>query len=240
MWITDATGCSSCHSHPKSAHTLCLCLQDLLHLTEMDLLSLGVQSRLHRIHILSSIQVLQERETKRGRSCYLCTIDFWKYISILYFTLSSTSIYNVCILYIYCTCIWNADLHNRIKETSITHKSHKVPINHSGVKTEAVYIWMDVFSWLSLLSQRLCSWLCLSIHQSAEPIWCGKISSCLWGQINRDYITKQIQRVCVGEVLPVKYCVCTCWRRLHIIVSISSSEGVIRKPWKWLSLKLQR
>ncbi|XP_051525682.1 breast cancer anti-estrogen resistance protein 3 homolog isoform X2 [Myxocyprinus asiaticus] len=31
----------------------------------MDLLGLGVQSRLHRIHILSSIQVLQERETKR-------------------------------------------------------------------------------------------------------------------------------------------------------------------------------
>ncbi|KAA0714218.1 Breast cancer anti-estrogen resistance protein 3 [Triplophysa tibetana] len=40
-------------------------VEDLLHLTEMDLLSLGVQSRLHRIHILSSIQVLQERETKR-------------------------------------------------------------------------------------------------------------------------------------------------------------------------------
>ncbi|XP_057212794.1 breast cancer anti-estrogen resistance protein 3 isoform X2 [Triplophysa rosa] len=39
-------------------------VEDLLHLTEMDLLSLGVQSRLHRIHILSSIQVLQERETK--------------------------------------------------------------------------------------------------------------------------------------------------------------------------------
>ncbi|XP_048067437.1 breast cancer anti-estrogen resistance protein 3 isoform X1 [Megalobrama amblycephala] len=43
----------------KSAHT------DLLHLTEMDLLGLGVQSRLHRIHILSSIQVLREREAKR-------------------------------------------------------------------------------------------------------------------------------------------------------------------------------
>ncbi|XP_026125150.1 breast cancer anti-estrogen resistance protein 3 isoform X1 [Carassius auratus] len=43
----------------KSAHT------DLLHLTEMDLLGMGVQSRLHRIHILSSIQVLRERETKR-------------------------------------------------------------------------------------------------------------------------------------------------------------------------------
>ncbi|KAK3539562.1 hypothetical protein QTP70_010234 [Hemibagrus guttatus] len=40
-------------------------VEDLLHLTEMDLLELGVQSRLHRIHILSSIQVLQERETKR-------------------------------------------------------------------------------------------------------------------------------------------------------------------------------
>ncbi len=32
----------------------------------MDLLGMGVQSRLHRIHILSSIQVLQEHETKRG------------------------------------------------------------------------------------------------------------------------------------------------------------------------------
>ncbi|XP_065104535.1 breast cancer anti-estrogen resistance protein 3 isoform X1 [Paramisgurnus dabryanus] len=31
----------------------------------MDLLDLGVQSRLHRIHILSSIQLLRERETKR-------------------------------------------------------------------------------------------------------------------------------------------------------------------------------
>ncbi|XP_027022322.2 breast cancer anti-estrogen resistance protein 3 isoform X1 [Tachysurus fulvidraco] len=40
-------------------------VEDLLHLTEMDLLELGVHSRLHRIHILSSIQVLQERETKR-------------------------------------------------------------------------------------------------------------------------------------------------------------------------------
>ncbi|XP_056319879.1 breast cancer anti-estrogen resistance protein 3 isoform X1 [Danio aesculapii] len=40
-------------------------VEDLLHLTEMDLLGLGVQSRLHRIHILSSIQVLRERETKR-------------------------------------------------------------------------------------------------------------------------------------------------------------------------------
>ncbi|XP_060738390.1 breast cancer anti-estrogen resistance protein 3 isoform X2 [Tachysurus vachellii] len=40
-------------------------VEDLLHLTEMDLLELGVHSRLHRIHILSSIQVLQEREAKR-------------------------------------------------------------------------------------------------------------------------------------------------------------------------------
>ncbi|GAA6092671.1 breast cancer anti-estrogen resistance protein 3 isoform X1 [Tachysurus ichikawai] len=42
-------------------------VEDLLHLTEMDLLELGVHSRLHRIHILSSIKVLQERETKRGQ-----------------------------------------------------------------------------------------------------------------------------------------------------------------------------
>ncbi|XP_035377851.1 breast cancer anti-estrogen resistance protein 3 isoform X2 [Electrophorus electricus] len=40
-------------------------VEDLLHITEMDLLGLGVYSRLHRIHILSSIQILQERETKR-------------------------------------------------------------------------------------------------------------------------------------------------------------------------------
>ncbi|XP_059359957.1 breast cancer anti-estrogen resistance protein 3 isoform X2 [Carassius carassius] len=40
-------------------------VEDLLHLTEMDLLGMGVQSRLHRIHIFSSIQVLRERETKR-------------------------------------------------------------------------------------------------------------------------------------------------------------------------------
>ncbi|XP_016367148.1 breast cancer anti-estrogen resistance protein 3-like isoform X1 [Sinocyclocheilus rhinocerous] len=40
-------------------------VEDLLQLTEMDLLGMGVQSRLHRIHILSSIQVLRERETKR-------------------------------------------------------------------------------------------------------------------------------------------------------------------------------
>ncbi|KAF7695424.1 hypothetical protein HF521_007147 [Silurus meridionalis] len=40
-------------------------VEDLLHLTELDLLQLGVHSHLHRIHILSSIQVLQEREIKR-------------------------------------------------------------------------------------------------------------------------------------------------------------------------------
>ncbi|XP_076845769.1 breast cancer anti-estrogen resistance protein 3 isoform X2 [Brachyhypopomus gauderio] len=40
-------------------------VEDLLHITEMDLLCLGVHNRLHRIHILSSIQTLQERETKR-------------------------------------------------------------------------------------------------------------------------------------------------------------------------------
>ncbi|XP_051951079.1 LOW QUALITY PROTEIN: breast cancer anti-estrogen resistance protein 3 homolog [Xyrauchen texanus] len=40
-------------------------VEDLLHFTEIDLLGLGIQSRVHRIHILSSIQVLRERDTKR-------------------------------------------------------------------------------------------------------------------------------------------------------------------------------
>ncbi|XP_048108588.1 breast cancer anti-estrogen resistance protein 3 isoform X1 [Alosa alosa] len=40
-------------------------VEDLLHLTELDLLELGVHNHVHRIHILSSIQLLQERERRR-------------------------------------------------------------------------------------------------------------------------------------------------------------------------------
>ncbi|XP_064189406.1 breast cancer anti-estrogen resistance protein 3 isoform X1 [Anguilla rostrata] len=40
-------------------------VEDLLHLTELDLQQLGVHNRMHRVHILSSIQVLQERERRR-------------------------------------------------------------------------------------------------------------------------------------------------------------------------------
>ncbi|KAG7487782.1 hypothetical protein MATL_G00027090 [Megalops atlanticus] len=43
-------------------------VEDLLHLTELDLQQLGVRNRVHRVHILSSIQVLQERERRRGQS----------------------------------------------------------------------------------------------------------------------------------------------------------------------------
>ncbi|KAJ8277780.1 hypothetical protein GJAV_G00079810 [Gymnothorax javanicus] len=41
-------------------------VEDLLHLTELDLQELGVHNRVHRVHILSSIQLLQERERRRG------------------------------------------------------------------------------------------------------------------------------------------------------------------------------
>lgn len=40
--------------------------QDLLHLTEYDLLVLGVHNHLHRLHLLTSLRLLQERERRRG------------------------------------------------------------------------------------------------------------------------------------------------------------------------------
>ncbi|KAI1891959.1 hypothetical protein AGOR_G00149080 [Albula goreensis] len=47
-------------------------VEDLLHLTELDLQQLGIHNRLHRVHILSSIQILQERERRRGQSTSSC------------------------------------------------------------------------------------------------------------------------------------------------------------------------
>lgn len=47
--------------------TLFICaLQDLLHLSEYDLLDLGVHNHLHRLHLLTSLCLLQERERRRG------------------------------------------------------------------------------------------------------------------------------------------------------------------------------
>ncbi|XP_031689204.1 breast cancer anti-estrogen resistance protein 3 isoform X1 [Oncorhynchus kisutch] len=40
-------------------------VEDLLHLNELDLLELGVRNHLHRIHLLTSIQILQESERRR-------------------------------------------------------------------------------------------------------------------------------------------------------------------------------
>ncbi|KAL3976792.1 voltage-gated sodium channel type II beta [Sarotherodon galilaeus] len=40
-------------------------VEDLLHLTEYDLLELGVHNHLHRLHLLTSLRLLQERERRR-------------------------------------------------------------------------------------------------------------------------------------------------------------------------------
>lgn len=41
-------------------------LQDLLHISEYDLLEVGVHNHLHRLHLLTSLRLLQERERRRG------------------------------------------------------------------------------------------------------------------------------------------------------------------------------
>eukprot|EP00064_Thunnus_orientalis_P019955 superscaffoldBa00005240_g20086 len=40
-------------------------VEDLLHLSECDLLELGVHNNLHRLHLLTSLRLLQERERRR-------------------------------------------------------------------------------------------------------------------------------------------------------------------------------
>ncbi|KAG7242273.1 hypothetical protein INR49_023948, partial [Caranx melampygus] len=40
-------------------------VEDLLHLSEYDLLELGVHNHLHRLHLLTSLRLLQERERRR-------------------------------------------------------------------------------------------------------------------------------------------------------------------------------
>ncbi|CAM5135168.1 unnamed protein product, partial [Eretmochelys imbricata] len=41
-------------------------VEDLLHLTEVDLMKMGIENQIHRTHILSNILLLQEAERKRG------------------------------------------------------------------------------------------------------------------------------------------------------------------------------
>ncbi|CAM4714966.1 unnamed protein product, partial [Lepidochelys kempii] len=40
-------------------------VEDLLHLTEVDLRKMGIENQIHRTHILSNILLLQEAERKR-------------------------------------------------------------------------------------------------------------------------------------------------------------------------------
>lgn len=46
----------------------CVVLQDLLHISEYDLLEAGVHNHLHRLHLLTSLRLLQERERRRGKA----------------------------------------------------------------------------------------------------------------------------------------------------------------------------
>ncbi|CAL9695470.1 unnamed protein product [Knipowitschia caucasica] len=41
-------------------------VEDLLHVSEYDLLELGVHSHLHRLHLLTSLLLIKERERRRG------------------------------------------------------------------------------------------------------------------------------------------------------------------------------
>ncbi|CAG03676.1 unnamed protein product [Tetraodon nigroviridis] len=43
-------------------------VEDLLHISEYDLLELGVHSHLHRLHLLTSLRLLQERERRKAGS----------------------------------------------------------------------------------------------------------------------------------------------------------------------------
>lgn len=50
-------------------------LQDLLHLTEVDLRKMGIENQVHRTHIVSNILLLQEVEKKRGKIFMLSPKD---------------------------------------------------------------------------------------------------------------------------------------------------------------------
>ncbi|CAL8269683.1 unnamed protein product [Arctogadus glacialis] len=43
-------------------------VEDLLHLSECELLELGVHNFLHRLHLLTSLRLLQEREWRRAQA----------------------------------------------------------------------------------------------------------------------------------------------------------------------------
>lgn len=48
--------------------------QDLLHVSEYDLLELGVHNHLHRLHLLTSLRLLQERERRKGTLVHAHTV----------------------------------------------------------------------------------------------------------------------------------------------------------------------
>uniref|UniRef100_A0AAV2KX51 SAM domain-containing protein n=1 Tax=Knipowitschia caucasica TaxID=637954 RepID=A0AAV2KX51_KNICA len=48
-------------------------VEDLLHVSEYDLLELGVHSHLHRLHLLTSLLLIKERERRRVSPC--CSPD---------------------------------------------------------------------------------------------------------------------------------------------------------------------
>lgn len=58
-FLSNATGCQ----HVTQRFYV---FQDLLHISEYDLLELGVHNHLHRLHLLTSLRLLQERERRKG------------------------------------------------------------------------------------------------------------------------------------------------------------------------------
>ncbi|KYO19593.1 hypothetical protein Y1Q_0007515 [Alligator mississippiensis] len=48
-------------------------VEDLLHLTEVDLRKMGIENQIHRTHIISNILLLQEAERKRALSSSKCS-----------------------------------------------------------------------------------------------------------------------------------------------------------------------
>lgn len=54
---------------------LCHLLQDLFHLTEVDLRKLGIENQGHRTHLISNILLLQEVKQKRGKISMLSPND---------------------------------------------------------------------------------------------------------------------------------------------------------------------
>lgn len=81
-------------------------LQDLLDISEYDLLELGVHNHLHRLHLLTSLHLLQERERRKGIPVHTQTVPlsfliipisfFWFWLSGLFESLKFPSLSQCC------------------------------------------------------------------------------------------------------------------------------------------------